>query len=92
MKRPLGVEFEAASGARRLYRLNPREAYVLHAAPIRGIGRAGRTIWFVGDENLTHVVEGLLKRGFLGRRHGAGPAYADLTTEGREALAAGQAR
>ena len=65
---------------------------MLHSAPIRGLGRAGRTMWFVGDEKLTNVVEGLLKRGFLGRRDGAGPAYADLTAEGRAALVAGEAR
>jgi hypothetical protein len=92
MKRPLEVEFEAASRARYRNRLSPREAYVLRSAPIRGIGRPGRTMWLVGDENLTNVVEGLLKRGFLACRDDAGPAYADLTAEGRAALVAGQAR
>jgi hypothetical protein len=76
------------------YGLSPREGYVLRSAPIRGLGPAvagrrhdeaaqgyNRTTWIaaVGDENLTNVVEGLLLRGFLARRRGAGPAYADLT-------------
>jgi hypothetical protein len=32
------------------------------------------TLWLVRDENLTTVVEGLLSRGFLALRSGAGPA------------------
>jgi hypothetical protein len=40
----------------------------------------------VGDEDLSDVVEGLLRRGFLARRCGVGPAYGDLTTEGRAAI------
>jgi hypothetical protein len=47
-------------------------------------------MWMVGDENLSNVVERLLQRGFLALRVGDGPIYADLTTEGRAALAAGQ--
>ena len=47
-------------------------------------------LWFVGDENLSNVVERLLQRGFLARRGSAGPAYADLTAEGRAVLEAGQ--
>ena len=105
MRRP--IESEAAASramhASVRYRLSPRETYVLRSAPIRGRGQSERrssersadntwTLWFVGDENLTNVVEGLLKRGFLGRRDGAGAAYADLTAEGQAALAAGQAR
>ena len=65
---------------------------MLRSVPIRGLGRPGRTMWVVGDENLTNVVEGLLKRGFLACREDAGPAYADLTAEGQAAPAAGQAR
>ena len=65
------------------YRLSPREAYVLRSAPIRG---RDRTMWMVGDEDLSDVVEGLLLRGFLARRCGVGPAYADLTVEGRAAI------
>ena len=85
------------------YGLSPREAYVLRSAPIRGLGPAvagrrrdeaaqgySRTTWIVGDENLTNVVEGLLQRGFLARRRGAGPANADLTAEGRAAINAHQ--
>jgi len=85
------------------YGLSPREGYVLRSAPIRGIGQAvagrrrdeaaqgyGRTTWIVGDENLTNVVEGLLLRGFLARRRGVGPAFADLTAEGRAAINARQ--
>jgi hypothetical protein len=44
----------------------------------------------VRDEDLSRVVEGLLQRGFLARRGGDGPTYADLTAEGRAALEAGQ--
>jgi hypothetical protein len=47
-------------------------------------------MWMVGDENLSNVVERLLQRGFLALRVGDGPIYADLTAEGRAALAAGQ--
>ena len=85
------------------YRLSPREAYVLRSAPVRGLSqtmarrRGGKvtnhrigTLWLVRDENLTTVVEGLLSRGFLALRSGAGPACAELTTEGRAALEAGQ--
>jgi hypothetical protein len=85
------------------YRLSPREAYVLRVAPIRGLSQAmsrrrrgepdqGRilTIWLVHDENLSLVVEGLLARGFLALRGGAGPPYAELTAEGRTALEAGR--
>ena len=78
------VEFEAAERAwhasRDRYRLSPREAYVLRSAPIRGLSQrrsaAGRvwTIWMVRDEDLSLVVEGLLQRGLLARRDGAGPA------------------
>ena len=100
MKRP--VEFAAAANAARTshdrYRLSPREAYVLRSAPIRSLAQAGkaqrhgeathgsRTMWMVGDEHLSDVVERLLERGCLARRHGTGPAYADLTAEGRAAL------
>ena len=90
------VEFEAAERAwhasRDRYRLSPREAYVLRSAPIRGLSQrrsaAGRvwTIWMVHDEDLSLVVEGLLQRGLLARRDGAGPAYAELTAEGRAAM------
>jgi hypothetical protein len=90
------VEFEAAERAwhasRDRYRLSPREAYVLRSAPIRGLSQrrsaAGRvwTIWMVRDEDLSLVVEGLLQRGLLARRDGAGPAYAELTAEGRVAM------
>lgn len=66
---------------------------MLRSAPIRGLsrslrrrGEAGRTMWFVGDENLSPVVEGLLQRGSLVRRGGTGLAYADLALEGRAAL------
>ena len=48
------------------------------------------TLWFVGDENLSDVVERLLQRGFLARRAGAGPAYADLTAAGRRTIEVGQ--
>jgi hypothetical protein len=81
------------------YGLSPREGYVLRSAPIRGIGQAvagrrrgaaaqgrDRTMWMVGDEDLSDVVEGLLVRGFLARRRGVGPAYADLTAEGQVAI------
>ena len=102
MRRP--IEFDAASRAMHAsdrYRLSPRETYVLRSAPIRGLGRSERrrgerstrdtwTLWFVGDENLSNVVERLLQRGLLARRVGAGPAYADLTAEGRRAIEAGQ--
>jgi hypothetical protein len=96
------VEFEAASraahAARGRHRLSPREIYVLRSAPIRGISHRrgadaqGRTwtIWMVRDEDLSNVVEGLLQRGFLAHRGGTGPAYADLTADGRAALAAGR--
>jgi hypothetical protein len=100
------VEFAAAASASRShdrYRLSPREAYVLRSAPIRGLTQAvsGRrrgagahdaslTMWTVGDENLSNVVERLLLRGFLACRPGAGPAYADLTAEGRAAIQARQ--
>ena len=100
------VEFAAASRAVQAshtrYRLTPREAYALLSAPIRGLGRPKRRrregvthaswmmMWMVGDENLSNVVERLLQRGFLALRVGDGPIYADLTTEGRAALAAGQ--
>jgi hypothetical protein len=100
MKRP--VEFAAAASAAKAaharYRLSPREGYVLRSAPIRGVVQAGkaqrhgeathgsRTMWMVGDEHLSDVVERLLERGCLARRHGTGPAYADLTAEGRAAL------
>ena len=85
------------------YRLSPREAYVLRSAPVRGFSHAvsrrrrgepdpGRsfTIWLVRDENLSQVVEGLLRRGFLALRGGAGAPCAELTAEGRAALEAGQ--
>jgi hypothetical protein len=85
------------------YRLSPREAYVLRSAPIRGLSQAirgrrlgeaakggSRTIWMVRDEDLSNVVEGLLQRGFLARRGAGGPAYADLTAEGRVAIEARQ--
>jgi hypothetical protein len=102
MRRP--IEFEAASRAMHAsdrYRLSPREAYVLRSAPIRGLSqserrrsersaRDTRTLWFVGDENLSNVVERLLQRGLLTRKVGEGPAYADLTEEGRRAIEAGQ--
>jgi hypothetical protein len=39
----------------------------------------------VHDE-VSPVVEGLLRRGFLARRDGAGSAYAELTAEGRAAM------
>jgi hypothetical protein len=87
------------------YRLSPREAYVLRSAPIRGLSHAlsrrrhgesapGRvlTIWLVRDENLSLVVEGLLRRGLLARHAGAGPACAELTAEGRAALEAGRTK
>ena len=76
---------------------------MLRSAPIRGLCQTGagrrrgegvkggsRTMWMVRDENLSNVVEGLLQRGFLARRDGAGPAYADLTAEGRVAIEARQ--
>jgi hypothetical protein len=71
---------------------------VLRSAPIRGLSQRRRkgaqdriwTIWMVRDEDLSNVVEKLLQRGFLARRSGAGPAYADLTVEERAALDAGQ--
>jgi hypothetical protein len=47
-------------------------------------------MWMVRDEDLSNVVEGLLQRGFLARRGGAGPAYADLTAEGQAAIDAWQ--
>jgi hypothetical protein len=47
-------------------------------------------MWLVGDENLSNVVEGLLQRGFLARRCGVGPVFADLTAEGRAAINARQ--
>jgi hypothetical protein len=47
-------------------------------------------MWMVREENLTGVVEKLLRRGFLAHRNGTGPAYADLTAEGQAALEAGQ--
>jgi hypothetical protein len=75
------------------YGLSPREGYVLRSAPVCGlrhrgetVAGVGRTMWLVGDENLSNVVEGLLLRGFLARRCGVGPAYADLTAEGRVAI------
>jgi hypothetical protein len=78
------------------YRLSPREAYVLRAASARPLRRRGetdqggsRTMW-VRDEDLSNVVEGLLQRGFFSRRGGRGPAYADLTAEGRAAIDARQ--
>jgi hypothetical protein len=89
----------ARQALRDRYRLSPREAYVLRSAPIRGLSQAisrrrhgesahGRiqTIWLVHDEDLSPVVEGLLRRGFLVRHGGAGPAYAELTSEGRAAM------
>ena len=98
MRRP--VEFEAAKRAmHEVRRLTSREAYVLLSAPIRGLTQTERrrregaphwTMWSVGDENLSNVVERLLQRGFLALRAGEGPIYADLTAEGRAALAAGQ--
>jgi hypothetical protein len=103
MRRP--VEFEAASrtvhASRGHYLLTPREAYVLQSAPVRGLSqperrrREGTTrgswmMWFVGEENLSNVVEGLLQRGLLARRGGEGPVYADLTAEGRRAIDVGQ--
>jgi hypothetical protein len=85
------------------YRLSPREAYVLRSAPIRGLGQAvtgrrrgeaaqggSRTMWMGRHEDLSNVVEGLLQRGFLARRSGAGPANADVTAEGRAAIDARQ--
>jgi hypothetical protein len=85
------------------YRLSPREAYVLRSAPIRGLSQTvtshrrgeaakggSRTMWMVRDEDLSNVVEELLQRGFLVRRDGTGPAYADLTAEGRAAIEARQ--
>jgi hypothetical protein len=85
------------------YRLSMREAYVLRSAPIHGLSqtrsrrRRGEvidhrtgTMWLVHDENLSLVVEGLLRRGFLALRGGAGPPCAELTAEGRAALEAGQ--
>ena len=71
---------------------------MLRSAPIRSLAQAGkaqrhgeavhggRTMWMVGDEPLSDVVEGLLLRGFLVRRRGVGEAYADLTAEGRAAI------
>lgn len=103
MKRP--AEFETASRDRQAsysrYRLTPREAYALLSAPIRGLERSERrrrkgatggswTMWLVGDENLTAVVDGLLQRGLLALRVGAGPAYADLTADGQRALDVGR--
>jgi hypothetical protein len=89
----------ARQALREHYRLSPREAYVLRSAPIRGLSRAMsrrrrgesahgavQMIWLVHDENLSPVVEGLLRRGLLARRDGAGPAYAELTAEGRAAM------
>jgi hypothetical protein len=103
MRRPIELEagVSRAMHASVRYRLSPRETYVLRSAPIRGLGQSERrssersahntwTLWFVGDENLSNVVEGLLRRGLLTRRAGAGPACADLTAEGRRALEAGQ--
>ena len=93
----------AARASHDRYRLSPREAYVLRSVPIRGVGQAvvgrgrdeaaqrqSRTTWIVGDENLSNVVEGLLLRGFLARRRGVGPTYADLTAAGRVAIKARQ--
>jgi hypothetical protein len=98
------VEFEAADRAwhasRDRYRVTPREAYVLRSAPIRGLSQRRRghaalgriwTIWLVHDEDLSPVVDGLSQRGFLARRGGAGPAYAELTAEGRAAMQAYEA-
>ena len=105
MKRPVefAAAASASRASQDRYRLSPREAYVLRSAPIRGVGLAGkarrhgeavlgdaRTMWMIGDEHLSDVVERLLLRGFLARRRGAAPAYADLTAEGREALQARQ--
>jgi hypothetical protein len=95
------VEFDAARHATQKsydhYCLTPREAYVLRSAPIRGLNQRRRgaqnvrwTLWFVGDEDLSNVVEKLLQRGFLAHRSGTGPAYVELTAEGRAALQAGQ--
>ena len=91
------VAASRATHASRDRYLSPREAYVLRSAHVRGLRRRtetvagiGRTMWLVGDENLSNVVEGLLQRGFLARRRGAGPAYADLTAEGRVAIEARQ--
>jgi hypothetical protein len=83
------IEFEAADRARLAllasHRLSPREAYVLRAAPIRGLSQTKSrrlggevidhrigTMWLVRDENLTMVVDTLLARGFLALRVGAG--------------------
>jgi hypothetical protein len=101
------VEFDAAQRARQAsygrYRLTPREAYALLSAPIRGHERSERrrregatggswTMWLVGDENLTAVVDGLLLRGLLARRVDEGLVYADLTAEGQRAIDVGRLR
>ena len=82
------VEFESAHPDRSRYRLSPREGYVLRLAPIYGRRKRGWALWMVGDENLSKVVEGLLRRGFLALRGQAGLPCAELTAEGRAAIAA----
>jgi hypothetical protein len=77
----------AASRATRVshgrYGLSPREAYVLRSAPIRGIGQA---VAVRRHGAAAQGRDGLLVRGFLARRCGVGPAYANLTAEGRVAI------
>ena len=70
-------------------RLAPREVYVMNRTPIVGRGerRTGRTVWMLESEDLSRIVERLLARGLLA----AGPGWwrhADLTDQGRAALAA----
>jgi hypothetical protein len=105
VRRPIEFEAAAPAlhATHGRYRLSPREAYVLRSAPIRGLSqtmsrrRRGevteghiQTLWLVHDENLSLVVDGLLARGFLVLRGGAGPPYAELTPKGRAALETGR--
>ena len=87
------VEFPSAIAAARpaqesrdRHWLQPREAYVLRLAPIHGLRRRGLTLRIVRDEDLSKVVDGLLRRGLLALCADAGPPCADLTTEGRAAI------
>ena len=86
LRQPL-FQSEVDERARRS--LAPREVYVMNRTPIVGRGerRTGRTAWMLESEDVSRIVERLLVRGLLA----AGPGWwrhADLTEQGRAALAA----
>ena len=66
-------------------RLAPRETFVMLRAPVAPRRTGGFTRWLVEFEDLTGVVNGLIRAGYM---EVSAAGFADLTEEGRRALRA----